>query len=84
MTQQIPRTAETEGMHESEEPTFAFEKLDVYRCPVEFVATAARIISELPYRYSSLADQLRRAALSVPVNIAEGVGRTSVVDRRHH
>jgi four helix bundle protein len=68
-------------MHESDEPAFAFEKLDVYRCAVEFVAAAARIISELPAGYSALADQLRRAALSVPVNIAEGVGRTSVADR---
>jgi four helix bundle protein len=71
-------------MREQEEGAFGFEKLDAYQRSVEFVATAAGIISELPSGYSPLADQLRRAALSVPVNIAEGVGRTSDADRRRH
>jgi four helix bundle protein len=71
-------------MGEPDETTFAFERLDVYRCAAEFLATAARIISDLPVGYSALADQLKRAALSIPVNIAEGVGRTSPADRRRH
>ena len=56
----------------------------MYRCAVEFLAVVARIIQQLPAGHYSLADQLKRAALSVPVNIAEGVGRTSVADRRRH
>ena len=71
-------------MREQEEGAFGFEKLDAYQRSVEFVAAAAGIISELPGGYAPLADQLRRAALSVPVNIAEGVGRTSDADRRRH
>ena len=71
-------------MRDQVEGMFGFEKLDAYQRAVEFVAAAAGIISELRTGYSSLADQLRRAALSVPVNIAEGVGRTSVADRRRH
>lgn len=63
---------------------FAFQKLDVYRCALEFVAVAARIVAGLPTGQHSLADQLKRAALSVPVNVAEGVGRNSVADRRRH
>jgi four helix bundle protein len=64
--------------------SFAFEQLDVYQCSTEFLAIAARIISELPVGHSALADQLKRAALSIPVNVPEGVGRTSVADRRRH
>ena len=71
-------------MREQHEAAFGFEKLDAYQRAVEFVATAAGIISEFPSGYSSLSDQLRRAALSVPVNIAEGVGRTSLADRRRY
>jgi four helix bundle protein len=78
------QTAESSRMREQEDGTFGFEKLDAYRRSVEFVAAAAGIISELQSGYSSLSDPLRRAALSVPVNIAEGVGRTSVADRRRY
>ena len=57
----------------------AHKKLDVYRCAVDFLALATRI--ELPRGYASLGDQLRRAALSVPLNIAEGVGKTGEDDK---
>ena len=66
------------------DPTFGFERLDVYQRSVELMALAMRVISALPAGYHALADQLRRAALSIPVNIAEGVGRTSVADQRRH
>jgi four helix bundle protein len=78
------QSAEITHMGEQKEHVFGFEKLDVYQRSVEFVVAAAGIISELPSGYASLSDQLKRAALSVPVNIAEGVGRTSVADCRRH
>ena len=71
-------------MQGSETEGFAFERLDVYQRAIEFLVVAARIISESPGGNASLTDQLRRAALSVPVNVAEGVGRSSVADRRRH
>ena len=71
-------------MHESEDSGFAFERLDVYQRAIEFLAVAARIIPDVPSGNASLTDQLRRAALSVPVNVAEGVGRSSDADRRRH
>ena len=62
-TQPSAQMAEISHMHERDEGVFGFDKLDAYQRAVEFVAAAAGIISELPSGYSSLSDQLRRAAL---------------------
>ena len=62
-----------------------FERLDAYRCALEFAALAFRIIESLPRGHSQLADQLKRATISVPLNIAEGSGKTSERERaRYH
>jgi four helix bundle protein len=63
---------------------FSFEKLDVYRRSVEFLALAWQLGGALPRGQSALADQLRRAALSVPLNIAEGTGRVGEADVSRH
>ena len=62
----------------------SFQKLDVYRCAVEFLARAVELSARLPKGYAPLADQLRRAALSGPLNIAEAAGRTSERDGARH
>jgi len=61
-----------------------FEKLDAYRVSIELTQLAFRISDSLPRGYSSLADQLRRAAMSVPLNIAEGHGKTGTPDRKRY
>ena len=61
---------------------FGYEKLDVYRCAMEFIATAAMLHDQLPKGFAHLGDQLRRASLSVPLNIAEGSGKSSLQERR--
>jgi four helix bundle protein len=60
----------------------AHENLDVYRRSIEFLALSSKILEGLPQGNSVLGDQLRRAALSMPLNIAEGTGKPSLSDRK--
>ena len=59
-----------------------FRKLDVHQVAVRFLPLAAAIADSLPPRYASLADQLRRASLSLPLDTAEGSGKRSGPDQR--
>jgi four helix bundle protein len=54
-----------------ERATLDFEKLDVYRCAVDFLAMAVRITTHMPRGHGDLRDQLRRASSSIPLNTAE-------------
>lgn len=40
----------------------SFQKLDVYKCSVEFVAVAIEVCVSMPKGHAALSDQLRRAA----------------------
>jgi four helix bundle protein len=53
---------------------FDHDKLDVYRTAIDFVAVADDVVEHLPRGRGYLAEQLHRAATSVPLNIAEGAG----------
>jgi four helix bundle protein len=44
---------------------------------VEFISLAHRLIAAFPTPHVNLADQLRRAATSIALNIAEGAGEFS-------
>ena len=61
---------------------FDHERLDVYRVSIAFVALADDTIGTLPRGRAYLADQLQRAALSIPLNIAEGAGEWSPKDKK--
>jgi four helix bundle protein len=58
----------------------SFQKLDVYRCATEFMALTVGLSEEIPRGNASILDQLRRAATSIPLNIAEAAGRTGEAD----
>lgn len=60
----------------------SFEKLDVYQVAIEFLGTATRINQASPKGNADLQDQLKRAAISIPLNIAEAAGKTSPADIR--
>jgi four helix bundle protein len=62
-------------------PLLDFERLDVYRCAIEFLALAVRITARVPRGHADLRDQLRRASTSIPLNIAEASGKTGAADR---
>ncbi len=59
-----------------------FRELTVYQTAVRFLPLAAAIADCLAPRYAGLTDQLRRASLSVPLNIAEGSGNSTGPDQR--
>jgi four helix bundle protein len=59
----------------------AYQRLDVYQCAIRALALSTHLSREMPHGYSSLGDQLRRAALSIPLNIAEAAGRIGDGDR---
>src|SRR5262252_6827362 len=54
---------------------FGFQRLDVYRAAATFLGMTSKLIADIPRGNADLVDQLRRAALSIPLNIAEGSGK---------
>ena len=49
----------------------SYEKLDVYQCAIEFLGISVKIVDEMPKGNAQLIDQLKRASISIPLNIAE-------------
>ena len=63
---------------------FLFRKLLVWQKAMEFADAVYAEVKKLPPEERfALADQLRRAAISIPSNIAEGNGRAGNKDYAH-
>lgn len=63
-------------------PALRFEDLTVWQRAHEFVLAVYRLTADFPRAERfALCDQMRRAAVSVPANIAEGFQRTSAADK---
>ena len=63
---------------------YQFEKLETWQQSRQLVAAVYKLIRKFPpeERYG-LCDQMRRAIISVPSNIAEGVSRIAVKETIH-
>ncbi len=59
----------------------SYEKLDVYKCSIQFLAVTEKITSGLPKGSGALHDQLKRASLSIVLNIAEACGKVTPKDK---
>ncbi len=65
--------------------TLNHQKLDVYSASKEVVVECYKLTNQLPYDEKfGMVSQIRRAALSVHLNIAEGSSRKSVAERKRY
>ena len=66
------------------EKKYNYKNLDAYKEAKILVRMVYAILDSFPNKEMyALCDQLRRAVISVPSNIAEGSGRTSAKDQAH-
>lgn len=64
--------------------SFSFEDLNAYKYSRALVRSVYNLVVRFPnYERNVLSDQLRRSVISVPSNIAEGIGRTSPKEQVH-
>ena len=81
----VPHFYATKGAEEPREGMFLdHERLDVYQLALDFLVFANGVIETLPRGRSHLADQFTRAATSIVLNLAEGVGKHSKPDKRRY
>jgi len=64
--------------------SFMFEKLEVHQRAVDLAEKVSELTENFPAKGNShLMDQIRRASVSISLNIAEGNGRWHLKDRKN-
>ena len=61
---------------------FDHEKFEAYQLAIAYWESALHLLEKIPAGNSAIRDQLKRAASSISLNIAEGCGRTQIEDRK--
>jgi four helix bundle protein len=59
-----------------------FSQTKIYVKTMTLIDLSQTILLDLPFGYGFLADQLRRAASSIPLNFAEGYGKRTPKEQR--
>ena len=63
---------------------FFYKKVEAYKKAKELIVYIYSLVKKFPsYEQYAISDQIRRSAISIPSNIAEGLGRMSVKERIH-
>ena len=76
---------ETTDFANSRPPSHTFEDLIVWQKAHAWVLEAYRLTAKFPsHELYGLTSQLRRAAVSIPANIAEGYKKAGVADKRRY
>lgn len=66
------------------EKKYNYKNLTVYKESKDLVLLVYKLLKKFPREEQyALCDQLRRAVISIPSNLAEGSGRTSSKDQAH-
>lgn len=71
-------------VHGMKEPKYSYKNLEAYKESKTLVKQIYELLKKFPREEQfALCDQLRRAVISVPSNLAEGSGRYSVKEQLH-
>ena len=63
---------------------FFYKKVEAYKKAKSFTIYVYSLVKDFPaYEQYAISDQIRRSVVSIPSNIAEGLGRMSIKERVH-
>lgn len=63
---------------------FDHEKFEAYQLAITYWESALHLLDQIPSGNAAIREQLKRAAASISLNIAEGCGRTKAQDHKRY
>ena len=77
----VPVNSTAENVTSNTEYFLDHERLEVYKLAREHARQSHRLLQLLPHGRADIADQYRRASLSIPLNLAEGGGEYAPAEK---